>query len=484
MILLVLSGGVFAAGTVYVDNVRGDDRNDGSKERPVACVQKGLDLLEDSGTLEVVNTGKPYQRPYPGEKGKGLYIRKGGTFDAPLRINGNGAVLTGLAVIPPEKWTPAEGGLLSLPFWPMSNMYKGYRKQNYWLDAPQIWWVDGEAAPNCKSLDELRGTPGGFWWNKAEKRVLFHLPAGKKLSEIKVELPGNFGFYITGDHTIVRDFYFIHSWNDGFDAAGKNQNGVFKNCVAIDNCGQGFSCHDSSNIYYEDCVAIRCASSGSCDVHYSSTRYHRCIFLDSAFEAGIYATDESTHLYSDCIISGSRPFEQIWQRQHAALTFDNCLILGLPGRNILALQNGTVAFRQCTIMDGAALAELDGRFRGSLILENCLAGNFSAPVLTVAAGEEPRLVMYGNLFFGAPGLKLGDRLYGAEDGEALRARFPRDDSAWLPAGETVAGRTASVKLKNRYGRPVRVGAAPPKALLARYETMKKARATPAGVFFD
>ena len=70
----ILSGaGAFAlfcslsAATYYVDNVKGNDSNDGSKERPVASIEKGLSLLKKSDRLEVApNNGKPYRRPYPG----------------------------------------------------------------------------------------------------------------------------------------------------------------------------------------------------------------------------------------------------------------------------------------------------------------------------------------------------------------------------------------------------------------------------------
>ena len=55
-----------SAKTVYVDNVRGNDSFPGTQTQPVASIHKGLSLLKKSDHLEVINTGKPYQRPYPG----------------------------------------------------------------------------------------------------------------------------------------------------------------------------------------------------------------------------------------------------------------------------------------------------------------------------------------------------------------------------------------------------------------------------------
>ena len=144
-----------SAKTVYVDNVKGKDSNPGTKELPVASVDKGLTLLKVSDCMEVINTGKPYQRSYPGGTGRTLAVGQGGTLEKPMVINGNGAVVTGLSVIPAEKWKK-EGDFYTLFFYPMSNQYKLNKKANYWLDRTRIWWVDGKAAPNCKSLEELQ----------------------------------------------------------------------------------------------------------------------------------------------------------------------------------------------------------------------------------------------------------------------------------------------------------------------------------------
>ena len=96
-------------------------------------------------------------------------------------------------------------------------------------------------------------------------------------------------------------------------AAGDPRGVHYRNCVAIDNCGQGFSCHGTSVVLYEDCVAVRCASSGSCDVHWSNSSYARCVFMNNVFEGGVAANDHSAHTYSSCLVVHNRPFEQVWQ---------------------------------------------------------------------------------------------------------------------------------------------------------------------------
>ena len=476
-----------SAKTVYVDNVRGNDSFPGTQTQPVASIIRGLALLKTSDTLEVINSGKPYQMPYPGVNGVTLSISASGTMDKPLRINGNGSVITGLAVIPDNKWKK-EGDFYTLPFWPMSNMYKGYKQQNYWLDKTQIWWVDGKAAPNCKNLDELRKTPGGFWWNKAEKKVLFHLPKGKKLADLKVELPANSGFSIHGSHVIVKDFYVIHSWNDGFDTSGSNYKGMYKNCVAVENCGQGFSCHGTGQTYYEDCAAIRCASSGTCDVHWSHSRYNRCIFYDNTFEAGVYTVDEGLHSYSDCIIAGNEPFEQIWQITNSAQHFSNCLILGTPGKDILKMQDGIVTFRHCTISGGNGFCRVSSSGNGQIAIDSCVITGMEKYLFMLNGTALKRTLMRGNLYLDNKGISINGKMYQESNWkEFLELAKRREKDSLFFDGKTVPSvknAPAGLKLKNRYGTPVIPGAKLPDSVLKRFEQLKKIKATPAGISFE
>ena len=142
-------GLTLSAATYYVDNVKGNDRNDGSRERPVASIEKGLSLLKKCDRLEVApNNGKPYRRPYQGIYGKSYAVQHGGTPDKPMVINGNGAVISGLAVIPLNVWKKTDDGLFKMPFWPMSNMYRNYTKQDYWLPDAKIFFVNGERTTN------------------------------------------------------------------------------------------------------------------------------------------------------------------------------------------------------------------------------------------------------------------------------------------------------------------------------------------------
>ncbi|MBR7105222.1 MAG: right-handed parallel beta-helix repeat-containing protein [Lentisphaeria bacterium] len=475
--LLLIFCGSLMSGTIYVNNVKGSDKNPGTRQAPVASIWRALNLVQKSGVIDVANTGKSYQTPYYGPFGRQMNVLKGGTAEKPLEIRGNGAVITGLSVIPAAKWSKtSDKNILSLPFWPMSNKYKG-AKTNYWPDtSAQIWWVDGKAAPNCKNKETLLKTPGGFWWNKAEKKVLFHLPENKKLADLKIELPANSGFYIIAPYVIIRDFYCIFSWNDGFDTAGLGYDGIYRNCIALNNCGQGFSCHGTGSTLYEDCAAIGCNSSGSCDVDQSYSRYIRCIFYKNTYEAGIYSRNNSQHYYGSCIIAGNIPFEQLWSYDNSSMHFYNCLIEGTPGRDVLAFSGnaGTVSFRNCTITGGKSLFSLKNGGHSSAAFQNCIIGGTEKALFTAPKGTAGQLHLVNNVFFDIKSLVYdGKNITEKEFPHWVRSR--KNDHSLLLAKKP----EGILRINKRI-----TGAHLPADIIKRFEKLKKLRANAAGIYFE
>ena len=78
-------------------------------------------------------------------------------------IDGNGAVISGLSAVPADRWKEAGNGVYELPFWPMSNMYKHYAKQDYWLPESRIFFVDGKAAANLTVSPSLRHSKATYF---------------------------------------------------------------------------------------------------------------------------------------------------------------------------------------------------------------------------------------------------------------------------------------------------------------------------------
>ena len=243
---------VFNKDIIYVNNKIGDDSFNGKSSTklgasgPVKTIQKALDIVAVSGTVEIINTGVPYV--------SGNRVKKGGTPGFPLTIEGNGAVISGLGEVSATEWTLVEENIFSRPFWPMSNQLKTNKDYNYWIGIPQIWRVNNLPAKNCVSKEELKNSPGGFWWNKEEKTVWFNLPKNKNFTDLNIMLPiqrgHGSGINVNGSmsNILIKNLRAEFAFNDGFSAHGTVQNLVFQNCIATDNCGQGFSMHGETKV--------------------------------------------------------------------------------------------------------------------------------------------------------------------------------------------------------------------------------------------
>ena len=285
------------------------------------------------------------------------------------------------------------------------------------------------------------------------------------------------------DHTRVENFTMILSFNDGFDTNRHPRNVIFKNCVAVDNCGQAFSCHDTGVVYYEDCVAVRCASSGACDVHSSNSNYVRCVFIDNVFECGVFGANFSAHTYADCLIAGNKPFEQIWQHQMSRMFFHNCVISGLGNSKALAFyRNGSLSFLQCTLVNGGKLFSGNPDNRGSIQVENCVLAHMKDVLFEVPAGKEKQLRFAGNVYCGKKGIRKNGKLLppGTSAGKF------ETDCVWsseVPAGRLNAEIKNYKRLKGAGGVVRSCGAKLPESVWANYRKYRRARTSVNGLHF-
>ena len=398
--VLFLCSAVFAAdaATYYVDNTRGDDRAAGTQEKPFASIERGIRALKTSDRLEVVNTGKPYVRAYPGVKGESYFVNVGGTENAPLVINGNGAVISGLAAVPADRWEKVSGGIVRTGFWPMSNRYRSFVKQDYWMPNLKIWFVDGQEAVNALSLDALKKTPGSFWWSRSEQKVYFHLPEGKTLEQCRIQLPANAGFYALKPHTEIRDFTVMHSWNDGFDTAVGAKNVRFVNCIAVSNCGQGFSAHEDTEAVYENCLAMNCGSAGICNVDSSKVEFRGCVIADNVFEPGVSTTRKAVVRMKDCLILDNSPSEQCAAYGDSIIELENCVVRGLPDQPLLFMRN-PMKLTGCTLMNGHDFCSF-GRAGIGIEAVRCIIGRFATQIRIADKTD----VFKDNVFYSMPGV--------------------------------------------------------------------------------
>lgn len=96
---------------IFVDNVAGDDRRDGTTEQssgraggPVRSLRRALDLAVGSDRVVMTDTGEPYRESVTLQAGKHT-----GVATRPFTIVGNGATLDGSAPVPEDAWIHVEG---------------------------------------------------------------------------------------------------------------------------------------------------------------------------------------------------------------------------------------------------------------------------------------------------------------------------------------------------------------------------------------
>ena len=120
--LVLIFPSVALAQTIYVNNVRGRDQCDGSLEvptdvrtGPVRTLHRALKLAGPSDTIQITNTGRPYDSDI-----RLFGTRHSGLPGLPFRIVGNGAVITGRRPIPPLAWRRLDA------LWTLAPRRKGY----------------------------------------------------------------------------------------------------------------------------------------------------------------------------------------------------------------------------------------------------------------------------------------------------------------------------------------------------------------------
>jgi len=129
---LILSISTARGADIFVDNVRGDDRNRGysadlseGADGPIATLTKALKIARKGDRIIVADTGVAYRESITLQGGN----NSGWEF-APLTIIGNGAILDGRAPVPVDGWKHVQGDIYCF-----APTYKAYQ-QLYLDDRP------------------------------------------------------------------------------------------------------------------------------------------------------------------------------------------------------------------------------------------------------------------------------------------------------------------------------------------------------------
>lgn len=215
--------------TYYVNNRSGSDAHDGrSPAQAFATIARAIQSARTSDTISLANTGTAYREPIP-------LTRLGGTPAQPLVIEGNGATISGLRPLPPERWTKA------------GDVYEIAGPKPYGF--PYLV-IDGQRIPPASAPDKL--PPGGWTWTADGKEkghgILRFRPAeGRTLADYRLEATLEVaGLRVaSASYIVVRNLISECHANDGFNIHGDCRGIYCENIEARLNGDDGFSIHEA-----------------------------------------------------------------------------------------------------------------------------------------------------------------------------------------------------------------------------------------------
>ncbi|WOO41692.1 right-handed parallel beta-helix repeat-containing protein [Rubellicoccus peritrichatus] len=283
---------------VYVNHETGDNSWLGvsgkarAPDGPVKTFSKALSLLRPGDTLSIMKTEKPYRER--------MRLKIKGTAEAPITIEGNGAIIDLGSDISDGPWKK-EGD-----FWSVNVDRKAMKSQ--WA----IAFYRGVPIVMSKSTPFAGYGAEDFLVKKGEDgALLIRFPDGMEPPFTGTYLPGaEKGVMLdNAKYVRIRNLNVRGASNDGFGLHGHCEGIVLENCSAI-LCGdEGASAHGKSEAEFRDCLFAWNGSSagGVADVHETVTSYTRCI---SAFGRGTgFAFKGKKHRLIDSYALGNLRWE-------------------------------------------------------------------------------------------------------------------------------------------------------------------------------
>lgn len=271
-------------GPIYVDNVRGNDQNPGSPERPFKTISKGLMELRPGGELHLVNNeGVPYREHL------GLGGRVSGTPEQPTVVDGHGATIDGF--LPAIDWKDEGGGVFSRRH---ANNAWAMDRDGYWHGKFEMVRFGDKPGVSVRSREELT-RPGQYFLKKgkagtiANNTLFVKVEEGSNPDKAQVTMCSwdvNLTLYGCAN-VVVKNLRVAHQARDAFST------NYATNCLLdhVEGCftmDQGISSHCSVGMKVVHSRFHDCAGGGIVDVvmpksELCEVTYEDCV-IDSNFQ--------------------------------------------------------------------------------------------------------------------------------------------------------------------------------------------------------
>ena len=256
---------------IYVNNVAGDDRFDGSaavtqgaRIGPCRTLTHALKLADKSDRVILAATGQPYRESVTLQAG-----RHSGVGEHPFEIIGSGAVLDGLAPVPQGAWTHAGDEVYR--FSPPRMSF-------------QLLYLDGRPATRVPvgPADLKLPTLKPRQWCLFQRHVYFRSDAGQTPGSYQLEycaLPVGITLYEVRN-VVIRDLIVQGFQLDGINAHDGVFDALLTKITCRGNARSGISVGGASRIQIAECLA---GGNGEAQLRtegWSHTRLANCRLLD------------------------------------------------------------------------------------------------------------------------------------------------------------------------------------------------------------
>ncbi len=361
----------------YVDNIKGDDKNPGTKEQPFRTFKTSLENLKGGDTLHLVPNSEPYTELF-GE----LTKKHSGTPENPTVVDGHDAQLTRLTHFPAEKWTAEDDNIYSLRF---PNNVVSMSGQGYYSGFPFVF-VDGQPLPCMKKREDL--TPGSCLLvlsfnvqlkkpDPLHKMLYVRLPEGKTPANVKIEMPQPNNVTVGGDYITVKNMTAVWNSADSFDTH-RGKGIVFENIRAANCMDQCISSHSSHGVdvrfsHFSNAIDGAILDITFRDGEKCNVRYYGCVIEKNIRMggAGFQGTGEG-YVMESCIIRDNDNVG-VFARGKAHLKLKNCVIVkgsGKAPRGVSSWADAVVDMEDCTVI-GFENAVISGGGTAKVNAVNC-----------------------------------------------------------------------------------------------------------------
>lgn len=356
--LLLLTSVLVSARDIYVNNKTGNDTNSGLlANQAFRTIVKATSQIKPGDVLHIANTGLLYKEYL-------FFPNTIGTPEAPITVEGNGAVLSGSERLNIDDWEKAGPGLYK-----NSKLYPG-RRFNMDVVNRYFFLFDGKMNRMGRALKgqnipfKQPAALNNNEWTFVEDEKTFYLkidPA-KNLADLSIEHPVRAtGVQISGNtsYVTIRNITSTNYYNDGFGITGTPNHVRFENIQAL-YCGDdGISAHAASQYDVDGFISIG-NGTGLCDTGNSRNTYNR-VFIKDCVGVDLYYLNEKpdgpatyTIRNSVVICHAARPVVLLTEKPNAELsvTMDNVLFVGKKEGDISVRVNGNTDWiaKNCTFI--------------------------------------------------------------------------------------------------------------------------------------